>query len=232
MSQRTATEKLFGTTTLDEHQAALAKKTYALLSLSVGMAIYGGYLGATTPGITRFFATGFGWLLAIVLLNVIPRIALWASEKDITIGMAVLAGDGFISGLVLAPVLWFAQRLSPEIVPAALGVTGAVFAAVTGYVMVTRQRFSAPTGILTGMFFSILAVMVLNHWFLHMELVGMLIAAAIGLMGVIMLVYATSDVLNNPDYNNPVQGALMLFAAVFNIFVSVLHILIRLFRSR
>lgn len=231
MSQRTATEKLFGTTTLDERQAALAKKTYALLTLSVGMAIYGGYLGATTPGITRFFASGFGWLLAIVLLNVIPRIALWAAEKDITIAMGVLAADGFISGLVMAPMLWLAQRLSPEIVPAALGVTAAVFAGVTGYVMITKQRFSAPVGLLTGLFVSILAATALNM-FLHIGLLGILIAVGIGVLGVFMLIYATSDVLNNPDYNSPVQGALMLFAAIFNIFVSVLNILMRLYRSR
>ena len=36
---------------------------------------------------------------------------------------------------------------------------------------------------------------------------------------------------NNPDYDNPVQGALMLFAALFNIFVTALRLLLR-FTSR
>ena len=58
---------------------------------------------------------------------------------------------------------------------------------------------------------------------------GAAIAAGVGIFGAIMLVYATSDVLNNPEYDNPVQGALMLFAALFNIFVSALHLLMRLF---
>lgn len=228
MSQMTATEKLFGTTTLDEQQAALAKKTYALLSISIVTAIAGGYLGATTPGLVRFFASWFGWLLAIVLINVVPRIALWASEsKSPALGTLMLGVDGFLSGLVLAPVLWLAQHISPEIVPAALGVTAAVFVSVTGYIMLTRHRFSAPAGLMTGMFVSIMVAITLNA-FLHIGFLGIIISAAIGIFGVFMLVYATSDVLNNPDYRNPVQGALMLFAAIFNIFVSVLNIILRL----
>lgn len=227
MSQMTATEKLFGTTTLDEQQAAMAKKTYALLSISLVTAIAGGYIGATTPGLVRFFASWIGWLLAIVLINTVPRIALWAAEKGSGLGTVMLALDGFLSGLVLAPMLWLAQHLSPQIVPAALGVTAAVFVSVTGYMMLTRQRFSAPAGLMTGMFFSIMAAITLNM-FLNIGMLGVMISIGIGIFGVLMLVYATSTVLNDPDYTNPVQGALMLFAAIFNIFVSVLNLLMRL----
>ena len=58
MSLMTATEKLFGTTTLDERQAAVAKRTYALLSLSVLGAAVGGSLGATNESLALFFALG------------------------------------------------------------------------------------------------------------------------------------------------------------------------------
>jgi len=120
---------------------------------------------------------------------------------------------------------------NPEIVPAALGVTGAVFVAVTGYLMMTRDRFSAPAGLLTGMFVSLICASALNL-FLGLPLLHTAIAAGIGIFGVVMLVYATSDVLNNPEYTHPVQGALMLFAALYNIFASALHLLIRFFGGR
>lgn len=228
MSQLSASEKLFGTTTLDERQAALARRTYALLGISVISAVYGGYLGATTPEIIRFFLSLPGFIAALVVINVIPRVALWASQRSAPVALAALVADGLVSGLVLAPVLFFASYRNPAILLAAGGVTLAVFVGVTGYVMTARQRFAAPVGLMTGLMIGVLAAIVLNM-FLHVGFLGMLISVAIGALGVLMLIAATSDVLNDPDYNNPVQGALMLFAALFNIFVSLLNILLRLF---
>ena len=62
--------------------------------------------------------------------------------------------------------------------------------------------------------------------FLNMTFLSMLIAGAIGIFGVFVLVNATSQVLNNPEYHEPVAGALMLFAGLFNVFVAILHLLL------
>jgi modulator of FtsH protease len=228
MSMMSATDKLFGTTTLDERQAALAKKTYALLSVSIATAVLGGWIGSTTPAIVEFGMHWYGWVTMLVLINVVPHIALWASKKNPTVGLLALGADGFISGLALSPLLWVASIIAPQAVPAALGVTAAVFVAVTGYIMLTRERFSAPAGLLTGIFFSLIAASILNIG-LGFSLLSVVISIGIGILGVLMLVYATSEVLNNPDYQNPVQGALMLFAALFNIFVSALRLMLRLY---
>jgi modulator of FtsH protease len=221
-------DKIFGTTQLDSERAALIKKTYALLSVSVVTAIAGGYLGSHSLDVVRVFVSPLGWLLAMVLLNLIPAFALWASRQSPGLGIIALAADGFVSGLTLSPALWYAQLTNPEIVPAALGITGAAFVGVTGFMMTTKERFSAPRGLLTGMFVSLMFASILNL-FLGLPLLHTIIAAGIGIFGVVMLVYATSDVLDNPDYSHPVQGALMLFAALFNIFVSALHLLLRFF---
>lgn len=226
MSQLSASAKLFGTTTLNERQAAVARKTYALLSISLGGAFFGGYLGTHSVGLAQFFGSIGGWIFALVMINVVPRIALWAANKSEPLGIAMLGLDGFLSGLVLSPILFVAHYRAPGVLPAALGVTAAMFVAVTGYVMVARRRFSAPVGLMTGLIVSIFAAMLLNM-FLGIGLLGMLISVAIGVLGVFMLVAATSDVLNNPDFDRPVAGALMLFAALFNIFVAVLNILLR-----
>lgn len=228
MSMMSATDKLFGTTTLDERQAALAKKTYALLSVSIATAVLGGWIGSTTPAIVNFGMHWYGWITMLVLINVVPHIALWASKKNPTVGILALGADGLISGLALSPLLCVASVIAPQAVPAALGVTGAVFVAVTGYIMLTRERFSAPAGLLSGIFFSLIAASILNIG-LGFSLLSVAISVGIGILGVLMLVYATSEVLNNPDYNNPVQGALMLFAALFNIFVSALRLMLRLY---
>lgn len=231
MSIMSATDKLFGTTVLDEQRAALVKKTYALLSVSVVTAILGGYFGSTSPAMVQLFSGRLGWVLAMIMLNVVPMVAMWASRQSPAVGIVALGLDGLLSGLTLSPALFLAQLINPQIVPSALGITGAVFVAVTGYMMFTRERFSAPAGLLTGMFVSIVCASTLNLFF-NLPILHTIIAAGVGIFGVVMLIYATSDVLNNPDFDHPVQGALMLFAALFNIFVSALHLLLRLFGGR
>ena len=68
MSIMSATDKLFGTVVLDEQRAALVKKTYALLSVSVVTAVAGGYFGSTSPAMVQLFSGRLGWLEARPLL--------------------------------------------------------------------------------------------------------------------------------------------------------------------
>ena len=91
--------------------------------------------------------------------------------------------------------------------------------------MLTGARYSAPKGIMFGLFFAFIGVVVLNM-FMHMPILGLVIALIIGIIGVLILVHATSQVLNNPEFDEPVVGAVMLFSGLFNIFVALLHILL------
>ncbi|MEC7882524.1 MAG: Bax inhibitor-1 family protein [Verrucomicrobiota bacterium] len=217
---------LFGTTEIDEAKSATIKKTYLLLSLSVASAIAGGFAGIQSQAVVNFFGSTIGWIVAMVALNAIPYVAL-ACRNNPALGTLALIGDGFISGLVLAPVLFMARIYAPDIVPAALILTAIVFGGVTISVMITKVQFSAPRGLMTGLFFAILGIIVLNM-FLNIGFLGMLISGAIGIFGVFVLVNATSQVLNNREFNEPVAGALMLFAGLFNVFVAILHILLAL----
>ena len=140
--------------------------------------------------------------------------------------MAALVGDGFISGIALSPLLWIARLLAPQLIFVALGITGFVFIGITLYVMTTRHAFSAPRGLMTGLFFALIGTMILNS-FLHIGFVGILIGLGIGALGVFTLVYSTSAILRSPDADSPIPGALMLFAGVFNVFVATLNILLR-----
>ena len=110
---------------------------------------------------------------------------------------------------------------------AALGITGVAFLAITAFVFFSGRTFNAPRGLMFGMFASIMAAVLLNS-FLNIGWLGVLVSAGIGIMGVIALVSSTSGVLNSPDAGSPIPGALALFAGVFNIFVAVLNILLRL----
>jgi modulator of FtsH protease len=226
----TVTDNLFGTMELSSTRAATIKKTYLLLGLSVAGALCGGYVGAQSDTLANLFTGWLGWILAMLLLNLIPRVAIAARHNPV-MGVTALLADGFVSGLVLAPILRIASLYEPGTTKTAMLMTLIVFGAVTVFVMSSNRTFSAPRGLMLGIFVSIIAAMVLNA-FLNIGLLGILIAAGIGILGVCILVYATSAVLHNPDADSPIPGALMLFAGLFNVFVAILNILLRLNRRR
>jgi modulator of FtsH protease len=211
---------------LTGEKAAVIKQTYLLFGLSVAGALAGGYVGATSETMVRLFSNWTGWILAILLLNVVPRIAI-AVRHNPVLGVGALVFDGFLSGIAISPLLYFASLVAPVMIMAALMITGFVFIGVTGYVMTSGRTYSAPRGLMTGLFFAIIGAVILNS-FLAIGLLGVLISFAIGAFGVFVLVLSTSTVLNTPDADSPIPGALMLFAGVFNVFVATLNILLRL----
>jgi modulator of FtsH protease len=225
-SQTSVWDKLSGTTVLSGRSAAVVRQTYLLFGLAVFSALAGGYIGATSETLARFFSGWMGWIAALLLLNLVPRIAI-AMRHNHQLGVVALVGDGFLSGIALSPLLWVARLIAPQLIFVALGITGFVFIGITLYVMTTRRSFSAPRGLMTGLFFALLGTILLNS-FLHIGFVGILIGLGIGALGVFTLVYSTSAVLRSPEVDSPIPGALMLFAGVFNVFVATLNILLRL----
>lgn len=223
-------ERITGTMALSGERSVVIKQTYVLFGLSVVSALAGGYIGATSETMVRLFSNWLGWILAIVLLNVVPRIAI-AVRHNPVLGVGALVFDGFLSGIAISPLLWIASKVAPVLILAALGITGFVFLGVTAYVMTSGRTFSAPKGLMTGLFFAIIGAMILNG-FLHIGILGMLISFAVGAFGVFVLIYSTSSVLGTPDADSPIPGALMLFAGVFNVFVATLNILLRVLGGR
>jgi modulator of FtsH protease len=223
-------EKLSGTTPLTSQGAAVIKQTYLLFGLSVFSAIAGGYIGATSETLARFFSGWLGWIAAIVLLNLVPRVAI-AVRHNYSLGVAALVLDGFVAGIALSPILWIARVTAPDLILAALGITAFIFVGITLYVMSTKREFSAPRGLMAGIFFSLIGAMILNS-FLNIGVIGILISFGIGALGVFTIVYSTSAVLRSPDADSPIPGALMLFAGVFNVFVATLNILLRILGGR
>jgi modulator of FtsH protease len=223
--QPSALQKLTGTIELTAGQAAVIKQTYILFGVSIFCALAGGYVGATTPALVHFFSSTMGWIVAMLLLNGVPYIAL-AARNNPVLGVTALVADGFIAGIALAPLLWVASMVDSQLILMALAVSACVFLGVTGYVMMSGRSFSAPRGLMAGLFLSSIAIMVLNS-FLHIGALGILVSLGIGALGVCSLVYSTSGVLRSPAGASPIPGALSLFAGMFNVFVATLNILLR-----
>ena len=133
-------DRLSATTVLTGSQAAVIRQTYALFGVAVIAAMVGGYVGATTESIVRFFSTWMGWIVAMIGLNAVPRIAMSARGNP-ALGTAALVFDGFFAGICLAPLLWFASLKAPVMIVAALGITAIVFLAITGYIFLSGRAF-------------------------------------------------------------------------------------------
>jgi modulator of FtsH protease len=226
MREMSALDRLSSTTHLTAHQAVVIKQTYMLFGLSVLSAMAGGAIGSGSQTLARFFSGWIGWIVAMVALNAIPYMAM-AVRHNAALGVLALFANGFLSGIILSPILFYAALVAPSMIAAALAITFVVFLAITAYIFFSGRTFSAPRGLMFGMFAAIMAAVILNS-FLNIGIVGILISAGIGIMGVISLVSSTSGVLNSPDSDSPVPGALAPFAGVFNIFVAVLNLLLRL----
>lgn len=224
-SQVSPWDALAGTTTLSPTRAAVIKQTYLLFGLSVFSALVGGYIGGTSETLARFFSGWIGWIAALLLLNIVPRIAIAARHNPV-FGVTALVADGFVSGIAISPLLYVARIIAPGLILSALLITAFVFVGVTVYVMSAKRTFSAPRGLMTGLFFSLIGAIIINS-FLNIGFLGLLISFGIGAMGVFILVYSTSNVLRTPYADSPIPGALMLFAGVFNVFVATLNILLR-----
>lgn len=224
--QPSAWEKLSGSTPLSQTQASVIKQTYALLAVAVFCAMAGGYIGSTSEWVLSLFMSKVGFIVALLLLNGIPFVAM-ACRHNPVLGVTALVANGFFSGIVLSPLLFIASRVAPSMILVALMITGAIFIAITGYVFTSKREFSAPRGLMIGLFVAVTAGIVLNM-FMNIGWLGMLIAVGIGAIGVFGLVYSTSGVLRSPDADSPIPGALALFAGLFNVFNATLNILLRL----
>jgi len=224
--QPSAWETLSGTTKMTATQSAVIQQTYLLLGLAVFSAIAGGFIGATSETVLSFMTSRIGFIVALVALNVVPWVAMSCRHNPV-LGVSALVGNGFLAGLVISPLLALAGAVAPQMIVAALAIATAVFAAVTGYVFMSSREFSAPRGLMVGLFVTVTAGVILNM-FLHIGWFGVVISIGIGAIGVLGLVYSTSGVLRSRDADSPIPGALALFAGLFNIFVAALNLLLRL----
>lgn len=223
--QPSALERLTGTIDLTGPQAVVIRQTYLLFGVAVFCAIAGGYIGATSETLVRFFSSGIGWIVAMILLNVVPWIAISARNNPV-LGVTALVADGFLAGIAISPLLWLASMVNPSLILVAFAVSACVFLGVTGYVMMSGRTFSAPRGLMAGLFLSVIGIMILNS-FMHIGALGIVISLGIGVLGVCALVYSTSGVLRSSAGDSPIPGALSLFAGMFNVFVATLNILLR-----
>ncbi len=192
------------------------KNTYALLAMTL-------LFSAAAAGIAMQFELPRFGLLTIV--GYFALLFLTTKFRDSSWGLFfVFALTGFM-GLTLGPILsmYLSTVNGSQMVMTALGGTGAIFLALSGYVLTTRKDFSFMGGFLmVGILVAFLAglgAMVFNIPTLSLAVSGMFILLMSG-----MILYQTSEIIHGGE-TNYIMATVTLYISIYNLFLSLLHIL-------
>jgi modulator of FtsH protease len=193
------------------------RNTYLLLSMTLL------FSGLTAGVAMATNAAPLHWLMTLGgyfgLLFVVTRLrnSVWGLA-------AVFALTGFL-GYTLGPILNFYLSLpnGSQVVMTALGGTGAIFLALSGYAVVSRKDFSFMGGFLmVGILVAFLAGlggMLFNMPMLSLAVSGMFILLMSG-----MILWQTSEIIHGGE-TNYIMATVSLYITIFNLLLSLLQIL-------
>jgi modulator of FtsH protease len=196
----------------------LIRNTYTLLSMTlVSSALMAGlstYL--VMPPMTYLLSVGGA--LAMIWF-VLPRVA--RSANGIWVVFAITGLLGFSLGPLLN--MYLSLPNGSQIVGVALGGTGAIFLGLSGYALTTRKDFSFIGGFLfTGFIVVLLAA--LANIFLQIPALSLTISAVVILIMSGFILYDTGRMVRGGE-TNYLLATVSLYLSMFNIFISLLHLL-------
>jgi modulator of FtsH protease len=113
--------------------------------------------------------------------------------------------------------------VNPSIVMTALGGTGAIFLALSGYALTTRKDFSFMGGFLMVGLFVVLGAALLNI-FMGWPALFLAVNAGIVLIMSGLILYETSAIIHGGE-TNYIMATASLFLSILNLFQALLHLL-------
>lgn len=139
--------------------------------------------------------------------------------------VSVFAFTGFL-GYTLGPILnYFMTSFSngPQLIATALGGTGIIFFALSGYALTTKKDFSFLGGFLfVGIMVALLAM--IAGIFVQIPALQLAISAVFVLISSGLILMQTSEIIHNGE-TNYISATVGLFVSIYNLFVSLLNIL-------
>ncbi|MBA2709826.1 MAG: Bax inhibitor-1/YccA family protein [Tatlockia sp.] len=194
------------------------RNTYLLLSMT--------FLFSALMAYTAFIFAVKPMNPILMIVGVYGLMFLTQSLRNSPLGLvSVFAFTGFL-GYTLGPLLNYYMMSfanGHQLIGTALGGTGIIFFALSGYALTTRKDFSflggflfvgvmvALLGMIAGIFFSIPA--------LQLAISGLFVLISSGL-----ILFQTSEIIHNGE-TNYISATVSLFVSIYNLFVSLLNLL-------
>jgi len=193
------------------------RNTYALLAMtllfSAGVAAASVAWRLPAPGLLLTLAGYFGLLFAIHRL------------RNSALALpAVFALTGFM-GYTLGPLLSHLLAIpgGSHVVGLAFGATAVTFLALSAFVLVTRRDFGFLGGFLfAGMIVALVAA--LAAAFFELATLAIVVSAGVAFLSAGLILYETSRIIHGGE-TNYVLATVSLYVSIFNLFVSLLHLL-------
>ncbi len=193
------------------------RNTYMLLSMTLACtalcAWFSMQLALPHPG------------LIITLVGYFGLLFLTHKFKNSALGLVfIFMLTGFM-GFTLGPILSSVGSLpnGDQTIMTAFGLTATIFLALSGYVLVTRKDFSFMGGMLTV---GIITAFVLGliAYFVGMPNLQLAVSAMFVLLMSGLILYETSQIVNGGE-RNYILATVTLWVSVYNLFSSLLHLL-------
>ena len=200
------------------------RNTYALLGLSMVPTTIGAVIG-TTMLAPLLFSIGMG-VSAIVFL-VVAFGMMWAIQKnrDNGMGVALLLGFTFFMGLWLGPLLSVALQLrnGGQLIAIAAGGTGAIFFTLAGIAATTKRDFSnMGKFLMVGLVLIVLAS--IANIFFQIPALSLAISGVAVLLFSGFILYYINRIVHGGE-TSYVSATLAVYMNIYNLFTSLLHLL-------
>ena len=193
------------------------RNTYALLSMTL---IFSGLCAGIA---VKMNVPPLG--LLITMVGYFGLLFLTTKFSNSGLGLlCVFALTGFM-GVTLGPIIsmYLSIPNGHSIVMTAMGGTGVIFLGLSGYALTTRKDFSFLGGFLmVGILVAFLAG--LAAYFLSMPGLSLAVSAMFILLMSGLILYQTSAIIHGGE-TNYILATVTLFVSIYNLFLSLLHLL-------
>lgn len=195
------------------------RNTYMLLGLTLAFSAFTAYLSASMglphPG---FIITLVGFYGLLFLVHKTANSAMGL--------VSVFALTGFM-GYTLGPILGMISAIGPagdEIIMTALGGTALIFFTLSAYVLSTKKDMSFLSGMMMALFVVLIVAFIANI-FLNMPALQLTLSALFILFSAGAILMQTSAIIHGGE-RNYVLATVTLYVSIYNIFVSLIQILL------
>jgi modulator of FtsH protease len=219
-----------GTAEYAVRQNRVLRNTYALLALSMVPTVLGALLGIQMQ--FSFFAGSP--VMAFLLFLGVAWGFMWGIERTKNSGMGVvlLLAFTFFMGLMLSRILQVALGFSNggSIIAMAAGGTGAIFFVLAGIASTTKRDFS---GLGKFLFAGVILILIaaLANAFFQVPAVSLAISALAVAIFSAYILYDINRIVQGGE-DNYVTATLAVYLSIYNIFVSLVHLLLALTGQR
>jgi modulator of FtsH protease len=218
-----------GSVALGTQQQRVLRNTYLMLALTMVPTVIGAFVGMATSSIVYQSPI----LASLIMLGAVIGLQFAiAKNRNSGLGAALLLGMTFILGWWLGPILNIALTLrnGPELIGIAAAGTGGILLVMSTIATTTKRDFSFMGKFLfVGMIVLLLAMFA--NMFLQIPALALTISSLVVVVFSMFLLHDVSRIVNGGE-TNYIMAATGVYISLFNIFVSLLQLLMALAGQR